>query len=106
MEIVVTSTICWCAALAGIAGCACRSESGLLRRPVVVVSDVRVATLVYYEQLLIWPMLQSALSTPGILVAPSNGWWTYGTNIAAIQIAASSAWARLFHLPLVLVSNR
>jgi hypothetical protein len=82
------------------------ARADFLANPVVVVSDVRVATLVCYEQLLVWPMLQSALSTPDILVAPSNGWWTYGTNIAAIQIAASSAWARLFHLPLVLVSNR
>lgn len=73
--------------------------------PVVSVRGVRVATLICYEQLLVWPVLQSALGSPEVLVAPANGWWTADTDIVAIQIAATTAWARLFNLPLVLAIN-
>lgn len=73
--------------------------------PVVSVQGVRVATLICYEQLLVWPVLQSALGSPDVLVAPANGWWTANTNILAIQIAATTAWARLFDFPLVIAIN-
>jgi hypothetical protein len=73
--------------------------------PVVSVRGAQVATLICYEQLLVWPVLQSALASPDVLVAPANGWWTAGTDIVAIQIAATTAWARLFNLPLVLAIN-
>ena len=82
------------------------ARADFFANPVVVVSDVRVATLICYEQLLIWPILQSALSNPDILVAPSNGWWTSGTDIVAIQLVATMAWAKLFDLPLVIAVNR
>lgn len=73
--------------------------------PVVSVRGARVATLICYEQLLVWPILQSALGSPDLLVAPANGWWTANTDIVAIQVAASTAWARLFDLPLAAASN-
>ncbi|WP_333824548.1 conjugal transfer protein TraB [Pinisolibacter sp.] len=66
----------------------------------------RVAPLVCYEQLLVWPILQSMAQKPDLIVAIGNGWWTAGTNIAAIQTASSTAWARLFGLPLVASFNR
>lgn len=74
--------------------------------PVVTVHESNVATLICYEQLLVWPILQSALGSPDILVAPANGWWTANTEIVGIQIAATWSWARLFNLPLVRATNR
>lgn len=81
------------------------ASADVFANPIVKVRGMRVATLVCYEQLLVWPILQSALGAPDILVAPSNGWWTARTDIVAIQIASSTAWAMLFDLPLVLAIN-
>jgi len=90
----------------GWIGAPAGARADFFANPVVGVHAVRVATLVCYEQLLVWPALQSALYGPDVLVAPSNGWWTAGTDIVAIQVAASTAWARLFKLPLVIAVNR
>lgn len=81
------------------------ARADFFANPVVSVRGTRVATLICYEQLLVWPILQSALGSPDILVAPSNGWWTAGTNIVPIQVTASTAWASLYYLPLVTAIN-
>lgn len=81
------------------------ARADFFANPVVSIRNNRVATLICYEQLLVWPILQSALGSPDLLVAPSNGWWTSDTTIVAIQIATTTAWARLFDLPLVLAIN-
>lgn len=81
------------------------ARADFFANPVVSLRGVRVATLICYEQLLVWPVLQSALGSPDVLVAPANGWWTADTDIVAIQIAATMAWARLFNLPLILAVN-
>ncbi|MBB5577042.1 apolipoprotein N-acyltransferase [Rhizobium paranaense] len=73
--------------------------------PVVTVADSRIAPLICYEQLIIWPVLQSMLQEPDIVVAVGNGWWTKGTSIVAIQRASTQAWARLFAKPLVVSFN-
>ncbi|MGL4198597.1 MAG: conjugal transfer protein TraB [Allorhizobium sp.] len=73
--------------------------------PVVDVANQRVAPLICYEQLLVWPILQSAFHRPDAVVAVGNGWWTAGTSIIDIQRASSEAWARLFGLPLVISFN-
>ena len=72
---------------------------------VVELSGVRLAILLCYEQLLVWPVLHSALMQPEIMVATGNAWWTGSTNILPIQRAASVAWARLFNLPLTMAYN-
>lgn len=85
------------------------SESGarahFFANPVVEVGTAKVAPLICYEQLLVWPVLQSALHRPEAIVAVGNGWWTAGTSIIDIQQASSEAWARLFDLPLVISFN-
>lgn len=81
------------------------ARADVFGNPAVEVRGKRTATLVCYEQLLVWPFLQSAMGSPHVLVAPSNGWWTADTDIVAIQVAAAMAWARLFDLPLVLAIN-
>jgi hypothetical protein len=73
--------------------------------PVVMSAGRRVAPLICYEQLLVWPVLQSMFNSPDVIVAIGNDWWTTGTSILAIQRASTQAWARLFALPLVLAFN-
>lgn len=73
--------------------------------PVVDFAGVSIAPLICYEQLIIWPILQSMLFNPEVIVATGNGWWTGDTNIVAIQRASAEAWASLFGLPLVLAFN-
>ena len=81
------------------------AHADLFGKPVVMVGGRRVAPLVCYEQLLVWPVLQSMAHRSDLVVAIGNGWWTAGTNVAAIQKASSAAWARLFGLPLVVSFN-
>jgi hypothetical protein len=73
--------------------------------PVVAVDGLKVAPLICYEQLILWPVLQSMLHAPQVIVAVGNGWWTENTSIVAIQKAGVSAWARLFGLPVVMAFN-
>lgn len=72
----------------------------------VDIAGRKVAPLICYEQLLIWPVLQSMLERPDAVVGIANGWWATGTSIPDIQIAALEAWARLFAIPLVTAFNR
>ncbi|GLR87610.1 conjugal transfer protein TraB [Bradyrhizobium iriomotense] len=81
------------------------ARATLFANPVVESAGRRVAPLICYEQLLVWPVLQSMLHSPGVLVAVGNDWWTAGTNVLAVQRASTQAWARLFAMPLVLSFN-
>ncbi|WP_246802800.1 conjugal transfer protein TraB [Ensifer sp. ENS02] len=72
---------------------------------IVDLAGSRIAPLICYEQLLIWPVLHSMIYSPDMIVATGNGWWTSGTSIVAIQKASAAAWARLFDLPLVTAFN-
>lgn len=74
--------------------------------PVVDVSGIRIAPLICYEQLILWPILQSMLHGPDIIVAIGNGWWTSGTSIIDIQQASVRAWSRLFGLPIITAFNQ
>ncbi|PZP20369.1 MAG: conjugal transfer protein TraB [Sphingomonas hengshuiensis] len=73
--------------------------------PVVEVGSTRVAPLICYEQLIVWPILQSMAHAPDVVVAVGNGWWTEGSSIVGIQRASATAWAALFAKPLVLSFN-
>lgn len=81
------------------------ARASFFGNPVVEVAGRRVAPLICYEQLLVWPVLQSMWYAPDVVVAIGNDWWTAGSSILAIQKASSQAWARLFGLPLVLAFN-
>jgi hypothetical protein len=81
------------------------AEASFFGNPVVKSAGRRLAPLICYEQLLVWPVLQSMLHAPDAIVAIGNDWWTSGTSILAIQQASTQAWARLFGLPLVLSFN-
>lgn len=73
--------------------------------PVVDVAGSRVAPLICYEQLIVWPVIQSILHDPGVIVAVGNGWWTAGTSIVDIQRASAWAWGRLFAKPVIFSFN-
>ncbi|WP_371932350.1 conjugal transfer protein TraB [Roseibium sp. MMSF_3361] len=73
--------------------------------PVALVAGTRVAPLICYEQLIIWPVLQSMAMGSEVIVAVSNGWWTGGSNITDIQRASVTSWAKLFGVPLVMAVN-
>ncbi|WP_342019983.1 conjugal transfer protein TraB [Devosia limi] len=81
------------------------AEATLFHDAVVDLDGRRIAILLCYEQLLVWPVLHSALMQPDIVVATGNAWWTGSTNILQIQRAASVAWTRLFNLPLAMAYN-
>ncbi|WP_097143039.1 conjugal transfer protein TraB [Rhizobium subbaraonis] len=81
------------------------AKAHLFANPVVEVGTTRIAPLICYEQLILWPVLQSMLHSPGVIVATGNGWWTEGTSIVAIQKASVTAWAKLFDLPVVMAFN-
>ncbi|WP_290371392.1 conjugal transfer protein TraB [Rhizobium sp. CECT 9324] len=74
--------------------------------PVVEVAGIKIAPLICYEQLILWPILQSMLHDTDIIVASGNGWWTSGTSIIAIQRASAGAWSRLFGVPIVTAFNQ
>ncbi len=73
--------------------------------PVFHIEGYRVAPLICYEQLIIWPVMQSVLTGADLIIATGNDWWTGGSNIGSIQKASAIAWAKLFELPLVLAFN-
>lgn len=81
------------------------TRADFFTNPVVAVGASRAAPLICYEQLIVWPVLQSMLYDPDFVVALGNGWWTKGTSIVAIQRAATTAWAKLFAKPLVIAFN-
>lgn len=81
------------------------ARAHLFANPIVMSRGQRVAPLICYEQLLLWPVLQSMLHAPDLIVATGNGWWTAGTSVVAIQRASVVAWARLFSVPLVMAFN-
>jgi hypothetical protein len=81
------------------------ARANLFGSPVVHNDGRKVAVLICYEQVLLWPVLQSMLHSPTAIVAPGNGWWTAGTSIVAIQNASVVAWAKLFGLPVVTAFN-
>lgn len=65
----------------------------------------RAGILVCYELLLTWPVLTSALEHPTVLIGVANDYWAKQTCIPFVQLAALTAWARLFRLPRLMAVN-
>jgi hypothetical protein len=65
----------------------------------------KVAALVCYEQVLIWPVLISMAHQPEVIIAPANAWWSRDTAIPAIQHTILNAWSRLFQVPVITAFN-
>jgi hypothetical protein len=73
--------------------------------PIIRVLNQRAAVLMCYEQLLVWPALQSLAQDPDMLLAPSNDHWASKTSIPAIQHIATRSWADLWDIPLYEARN-
>jgi hypothetical protein len=72
----------------------------------IEIADQRVALLICYEQLLVLPVLLSAIDRPTLIVGMANQYWVRETSIPAAQRASLMAWSRLFALPLLIAENR
>ncbi|MUZ60588.1 conjugal transfer protein TraB [Agrobacterium vitis] len=81
------------------------AHASFFANPVVELAGRKIAPLICYEQLVLWPILQSMLHRPDAIVLIGNGWWTTGGNIVAIQRASAKAWSALFGVPLVISFN-
>ena len=81
------------------------ARADFFANPVVAIGTSRAAPLICYEQLIVWPILQSMLHDPDFIITVGNGWWTEGTSIVSIQRAAITAWAKLFAKSLVIAFN-
>jgi predicted amidohydrolase len=78
-----------------------------LSRPgTIEIADQRVAVLICYEQLLVLPVLLSAIDRPTLIIGMANQYWVRDTSIPAAQRASLMAWSRLFALPLLIAENR
>jgi hypothetical protein len=79
----------------------------MLRFPATIrIWNHRAGVLICYEQLIVWPALQTLAHNPDLLIAPSNVYWASGTTIPAIQHIAAQDWADLWSIPLYEASNR
>ena len=68
-----------------------------LNGPAVIgLGEQRLAILICYEQILVYPVLASILERPTVLVGISNMHWFSGKTISRYQTSAVRAWARLF----------
>jgi hypothetical protein len=73
--------------------------------PTIRVLNQHAAVLMCYEQLLVWPAVQSLALDPDMLLAPSNDYWASKTPIPAIQHEAARNWADLWDIPLYEARN-
>ena len=78
----------------------------LTGRGTIDIGDHRAAVLVCYEQLLVWPILHSALERPTLILGIANDYWCRDTHIPQAQQACLKAWARLFRLPVLTAVNQ
>ena len=72
----------------------------------LVIDGRRVAPLICYEQLLVWPMLRSAAERPDVLVGIANDFWAVNTYFPRIQVASLRSWGRLYNLPVLSAANQ
>jgi hypothetical protein len=79
---------------------------GLKYPATIRVRNRRAGVLICYEQLLVWPALQTLARNPDMLLAPSNLYWAEGTLVPRIQHVAAQNWADLWAIPLYEARNR
>jgi hypothetical protein len=71
----------------------------------VTIAGERVAPIICYEQLIVWPTLTSFLERPTAIVAVSNDVWVSETAVPRVQRTAMLAWSELFRVPLLIAAN-
>ncbi|MGO9446783.1 MAG: hypothetical protein ACLPXB_18700 [Thiobacillaceae bacterium] len=71
-----------------------------------MIAGVRTMAMICYDQLLVWPWLETLWQQPEIIIAPSNGWWAGHGSIPTIQAASIRAWGRLMGVGVIEARNR
>jgi hypothetical protein len=71
----------------------------------VMIAGQKVAILICYEQLLVWPVATSFMRHPTLLLGTANDYWAKNTTVPEIQRACLESWARLFCVPLLWAQN-
>jgi hypothetical protein len=74
---------------------------------VLVINKEPAAVLICYEQMLVWPILQSMTNSqkPELIITVSNLWWAKKTYIPKIMENTTSMWGRLFNVPVLRAVN-
>lgn len=80
-------------------------SSDLLGNGIGRVAGRKIAYLICYEQLLVFPVLLSMVHSPDLIVGAANDWWARNTSIPTIQAQALDLWGRLFGVPVVRATN-
>jgi len=76
------------------------TEATIFEQATVSIDGKKAGVFICYEQLLVYPYLQTFYYEPKMLVGISNLYWAKGTNIEAIQKETMELWAILFGTPL------
>jgi len=72
-----------------------------------ILNDKPTAVLICFEEMLVWPILQSMAShNPEVIMTTSNIWWAKGTKIADIMDQTTLMWGRLFGVVVLGAINR
>ena len=80
-------------------------QSDLFRSSVTDIEGRRAAMLVCFEQFVSWPVLQTALENPDVVLAPANLWFASGTNLNAVREVTLRSWASLMGWSVVEAIN-
>lgn len=72
----------------------------------ILVRGHRAAVLLCFEQLLMWPALQSLSHNPEMILAPANDYWAAGTRIPQIQHQCVRNWSKLWRIPVYEATNQ
>ncbi|WP_158005001.1 nitrilase-related carbon-nitrogen hydrolase [Acidiphilium sp. PM] len=73
--------------------------------PVKTIDGVKVASVICYDQLLVWPWLEVMVGNPQLIITPRNDWWARGTGIPRIQRDTSIAFSRLIGAREITATN-
>ena len=73
--------------------------------PVTKIAGRRVFMSICYDQALPWVWLEATWQHPDVIVAVSNVWWASRTDVPAIEVENTAAWARLMGDGVVMARN-
>jgi len=76
------------------------TEATIFEKATVKINGQKTGVFICYEQLLVYPYLQTFFYEPKILIGISNLYWAKDTNIKSIQKETMELWAILFGVPL------
>jgi hypothetical protein len=76
------------------------TEAMIFKDATVQINAEKAGVFICYEQLLVYPYLQTFFYEPKIFIGISNLYWSKGTNIKSIQKETMELWAILFGVSL------